>query len=98
MVWTAVCPMPGSILGPILFILYTKSPQTIAKKYGILFQLSADDSQLYIGFYGPLSVGDVRIELKIEDCLREIKTLTPLKFEIGCCYYKKGQTLIEFFA
>ena len=83
MVWTAVCPMPGSILGPILFILYTKSPQTIAKKYGILFQLSADDSQLYIGFYGPLSVGDVRIELKIEDCLREIKagatfTLLPM--------------------
>ena len=63
----------GSILGPILFILYTKALQRIAKKYGILIQLYADDSQLYIGFRAndPLSVGDaVR---RIEECLREIK-------------------------
>ena len=63
----------GSILGPILFILYTKALQRIAKKYGILIQLYADDSQLYIGFRAndPLSVSDaVR---RIEECLREIK-------------------------
>ena len=56
----------GSILGPILFILYTKALQRIAKKYGILIQLYADDSQLYIGFRAndPLSVNDAvrRIE------------------------------------
>ena len=63
----------GSILGPILFILYTKALQNIAKKYGILIQLYADDSQLYIGFKAndPLSVGDA--VKRIEDCLREIK-------------------------
>ena len=38
----------GSLLGPILFILYIKALQKIAQKYGLLIQLYADDSQLYI--------------------------------------------------
>ena len=48
-------------------------PKRIATKYGILIQLYADDSQLYIGFRAndPLSVSDaVR---RIEECLLEIK-------------------------
>ena len=38
----------GSLLGPILFILYIKALQMIAAKYGLDIQLYADDSQLYI--------------------------------------------------
>ena len=36
----------GSILGPLLFILYTKYLSQIAKRHGLEIQLYADDSQL----------------------------------------------------
>ena len=62
----------GSILGPILFILYTKYLSKIAKKYGLEIQLYADDSQLYIGFK-PLDSNMRRTVIeRIECCLKEI--------------------------
>ena len=63
----------GSILGPVLFVLYTKDLQKIAEKHGLIIKLYADDSQLYVGFsiLNPDEVNDV---LKcIENCLMEIK-------------------------
>ena len=39
-----------SLLGPILFILYTKEVTIITEKYGLKVQVYADDHQLYIGF------------------------------------------------
>ena len=61
----------GSILGPILFILYTKHLQHIALKHCLNIQLYADDSQLYISFK-PLA-GSELCTSKIEMCLAEIK-------------------------
>ena len=63
----------GSLLGPILFILYTKTLQNIAAKYGLSIQLYADDSQLYISFQpsGPGHLDDVRE--RTNNCLAEIK-------------------------
>ena len=37
----------GSILGPLLFILYTKELESIAEKYKFNIHLYADDSQIY---------------------------------------------------
>lgn len=64
----------GSLLGPILFILYTKFLQKIAKKYGLDIQLYADDSQLYIGFSAsrPSELADIKE--RIRQCLEEIKS------------------------
>ena len=63
----------GSLLGPVLFILYIKHLQRIAKKYGLAIQLYADDSQLYISFHplSPTEMGDATG--KINKCLAEIK-------------------------
>ena len=63
----------GSIVGPILFILYTKHIEHIAAKYGLRVQLYADDTQLYVGFE---SMNNFDINLckeRVENCLYEVK-------------------------
>ena len=64
----------GSLLGPILFILYIKYLQKIASKYGLSIQLYADDSQLYISFHPcrPSELDDVTAS--VNKCLAEIKS------------------------
>ena len=62
----------GSILGPILFILYTKDVEMIARKYGFMIHMYADDTQLYIEF-NPIFHDIADIENKIILCLKEIK-------------------------
>ena len=61
----------GSILGPLLFILYIHDMAYIAEKYGLNVHLYADDSELYIGF-SPLTETS-QCKISIENCLNEIK-------------------------
>ena len=63
----------GSILGPILFILYTKEVSDIVHKYSMQLKLYADDSTLYMKL-NPANTSDINFVIStIQSCLCEIK-------------------------
>ena len=61
----------GSILGPLLFILYIHDIVPIAEFYGLCIHLYADDSNLCIGF-NPLTEASITM-LHINNSLNDIK-------------------------
>lgn len=68
----------GSLLGPLLFILYIKDISEIAYRHGLLIHVYADDTQLYISFK-PLSESTDAV-LCITNCLVEIKKWMSCNF------------------
>lgn len=69
----------GSILGPLLFILFTKDLQLVARKHGFMFHCYADDCQIYLCFKALPSEANVTVE-KLEKCLSEIKHWMTMHF------------------
>ena len=67
----------GSILGPIIFILYTQDLESIALKHGFKIHMYADDTQLYITFKAEQSYVTVPL---LEECLKNIKEWMQVNF------------------
>ena len=60
----------GSILGPLLFILYTRDLQKIAELYGLSLHMYADDSQLSISFVPETFDAVLK---KVQSCVSHIR-------------------------
>ena len=63
------CGVPqGSVLGPLLYVLYTLPVVDIIKRHNLTYHLFADDTQLYVSF--KLGSDDLLFSSKI--CVQEI--------------------------
>ena len=63
----------GSVLGPILYSLYTSPLGDIARAHELNIHFCADDTQLYITFKTSCSHAMESARLKLEACIRDIE-------------------------
>jgi len=69
-----------SVLGPLLYVLYTYGLGNILRRYNLDYNLYADDTQLYISFC-PKTAGEFELTVsKIESCVEEIRTWMTANF------------------
>ena len=66
--------LQGSVLGPLLYSLYTSPLSDIASEHELSFHFYADDTQLYVTF-ATSSLNDMKLwKCRLEGCVQEIYT------------------------
>ena len=63
----------GSVLGPILFTIYTTPLANIVRKHDLTFHLYADDTQLYLAFKPSSELSKQDAKTKLEKCVEDIR-------------------------
>ena len=64
----------GSVLGPIIFSLYTTPLGDICRSHHIKFELYADDQQLYLSFKPTGECSQLICISSLENCISDIRT------------------------
>ena len=64
--------LQGSVLGPLLYLVYTAQIADIIKKYDLLYHLYGDDTQLYISSNTDRCADLDEAKLRVERCVEEI--------------------------
>ena len=63
----------GSVLGPLLFLIYILPLQHIIRKYGISYHGYADDTQLYLEFDPKDESALLSATVTLENCISELR-------------------------
>ena len=80
----------GSLLGPLMYILYTKGLEGIAQEFGLKINTYADDVQLYVSF----NFSDVQNKTdNMKKCLAKIKEWMDLNY----LKLNPGKTQLQIF-
>ena len=65
--------LQGSVLGPLVFIMYTRPFGIITHRYGVKYHLYTDDTQLYISLDPDNELNFSSSLKKVEHCIADIR-------------------------